>query len=59
MVLIVLSRGPSSEEWEENRAIITDLYKTTTVVHLQELMIKRGFKATYGSQGNYGVQYIC
>ncbi|RDW69555.1 hypothetical protein BP6252_08575 [Coleophoma cylindrospora] len=46
MVLVLHSKGPSQKEWEENREIITRLYNATTAAHVQELMIRRGFRAT-------------
>lgn len=46
MVMVSVSKGPSHEEWEANRDIITQLYKTTTAANVREVMRLRGFKAT-------------
>ncbi|OTB06408.1 hypothetical protein M426DRAFT_258717 [Hypoxylon sp. CI-4A] len=40
------SRGPSPQDWEENREVIMRLYPMTTLRQLRDEMILRGFKAS-------------
>lgn len=39
-------KGPSHGEWEANREVITELYKTNTAANVRDIMLKRGFTAT-------------
>lgn len=62
MVSSSVSKGPSNEEWEANRDIITQLYKTKTAANVREVMNKRGFNATSVIPGPFpcalGAQFI-